>query len=79
MDAKGRVKYRYKRPFRDGSTHVVWELLDFKFSMNGMPQAAGRAGVAGSEHGLDRPVPLKREEGRYCGKVLRFLQKTANL
>lgn len=27
--ALGRVVYRYKRPFRDGSTHVVLEPLDF--------------------------------------------------
>ena len=29
VDARGRVVYRYKRPFRDGSTHVVLEPLDF--------------------------------------------------
>ncbi len=29
VDAQGRVIYRYKRPFRDGSTHVVLEPLDF--------------------------------------------------
>lgn len=29
IDAQGRVVYRYKRPFRDGSTHVVLEPLDF--------------------------------------------------
>ncbi len=29
VDAQGRVVYRYKRPFRDGSTHVVLEPLDF--------------------------------------------------
>jgi hypothetical protein len=28
-DDEGRVVYRYKRPFRDGSTHVVLEPLDF--------------------------------------------------
>jgi hypothetical protein len=27
--SKRRVVYRYKRPFRDGSTHVVLEPLDF--------------------------------------------------
>jgi hypothetical protein len=26
---QGRVVYRYKKPFRDGSTHVVLEPLDF--------------------------------------------------
>ena len=29
IDDRGRVMYRYKRPFRDGSTHVVLEPLDF--------------------------------------------------
>lgn len=29
VDAQGRVVYRYKRPFRDGSTQVVLEPLDF--------------------------------------------------
>jgi len=31
VDDHGRVVCRYKRPFRDGSTHVVLELLDFMF------------------------------------------------
>jgi hypothetical protein len=29
VDARGRVVYQYKHPFRDGSTHVVLEPLDF--------------------------------------------------
>jgi ribosomal protein S27E len=29
QDDRGRVVYRYKQPFRDGSTHVVLEPLDF--------------------------------------------------
>jgi hypothetical protein len=29
VDRRGRVIYQYKRPFRDGSTHVVLEPLDF--------------------------------------------------
>jgi hypothetical protein len=29
VDDRGRVVYRYKQPFRDGSTHVVLEPLDF--------------------------------------------------
>ena len=28
-DGRGRVVYRYKQPFRDGSTHVILEPLDF--------------------------------------------------
>jgi len=29
VDSQGRVVYRYKQPFRDGSTHVVLKPLDF--------------------------------------------------
>jgi hypothetical protein len=29
VDDRGRVMYRYRHPFRDGSTHVVLEPLDF--------------------------------------------------
>ena len=29
IDGHGRVAYRYKQPFRDGSTHVLLEPLDF--------------------------------------------------
>ena len=29
VDGQGRVVYHYKQPFRDGSTHVVLEPLDF--------------------------------------------------
>jgi hypothetical protein len=29
VDSKGRVLYRYKQPFRDGSTHVILDPLDF--------------------------------------------------
>ena len=29
VDGQGRVVYRYKQPFHDGSTHVVLEPLDF--------------------------------------------------
>ena len=29
VDGRGRVVYQYRQPFRDGSTHVVLEPLDF--------------------------------------------------
>jgi hypothetical protein len=29
VDARGRIVYQYKQPFRDGSTHVILEPLDF--------------------------------------------------
>ena len=46
VDGRGRVVYRYKQPFRDGSTHVVLEPLDFMYRMYGMPWAQGCAGAA---------------------------------
>lgn len=46
IDDRGRVVYRYKRPLRDGSMHVVLETLDFMFRMNGMPRTQGCAGAA---------------------------------
>ncbi len=46
VDGRGRVVYRYKQPFRDGSTHVVLEPLDFMYRMYGMPRAQGCAGAA---------------------------------
>ena len=47
VDSHGRVIYRYKRPFRDGSTHVVLEPLDFMYRMYGMPRAQGCARLQG--------------------------------
>ncbi len=46
VDDRGRVVYQYKHPFRDGSTHVVLEPLDFMYRMCGMPRAQGCAGAA---------------------------------
>jgi hypothetical protein len=46
VDDRGRVVYQYKNPFRDGSTHVVLEPLDFMYRMYGMPRAQGGAGAA---------------------------------
>ena len=46
VDDRGRVVYQYKHPFRDGSTHVLLEPLDFMFRKNSMPRAQGCAGAA---------------------------------
>jgi hypothetical protein len=46
VDDRGKVVYRYKRPFRDGATHVVLEPLDIMYRMYGMPRAQGCAGAA---------------------------------
>jgi predicted RNase H-like HicB family nuclease len=47
VDGRGRVMYRYKQPFRDGSTHVLLEPLDFMYRMYGMPRAQGCARLQG--------------------------------
>jgi hypothetical protein len=39
VDGRGRMVYQYKHPFRDGSTHVILEPLDFMYRMYGMPRA----------------------------------------
>ena len=56
-DGYGRVVYRYKRPFRDGSTHVILEPLDFMYRMYGMPRAQGCAGAAMSRLAALVPRP----------------------
>ena len=42
----GRVRYALKTPYRDGTTHVIFEPLDFMYRMYGMPRAQGCAGAA---------------------------------
>lgn len=37
----GRVRYELKTPWRNGTTHVIFEPLDFMFRTNGMPRAQG--------------------------------------
>jgi hypothetical protein len=39
------VRYELKTPWRNGTTHVVFEPLDFMFRTNGMSRAHGCAGV----------------------------------
>ena len=69
IDGQGRVVYRYQQPFRDGSTHVVLEPLDFMFRMNGMPRAQGcaRAAVARLAALVPRPrLNLTRFHGVFA-------------
>jgi hypothetical protein len=47
VDDRGRVVYQYKHPFRDGSTHVALEPLDFMCTMYGMPRAHDCRDVGG--------------------------------
>ena len=46
MTRNGRVRYELKTPWRNGTTHVIFEPLDFMYRMYGMPWAQGCAGTA---------------------------------
>ena len=39
----GKVRYELKTPYNDGTTHVIFEPLDFMYRMFGMPRAQGCA------------------------------------
>jgi len=42
----GKVRYELKMPYDDGTTHVLFEPLDFMYRTYGMPRAQGCAGAA---------------------------------
>jgi hypothetical protein len=42
----GNIRYQLKTPYRDGTTHVIFEPLDFMYRMYGLPRAQGCAGTA---------------------------------
>ena len=39
LTRNGQVRYELKTPWRNGTTHVIFEPLDFMFRTNGMPRA----------------------------------------
>ena len=39
----GKVRYELKTPYSDGTTHIIFEPLDFMYRMYGMPRAQGCA------------------------------------
>ena len=43
MTRNGAVRYELKTPYIDGTTHVLFEPLDFMYRMYGMPRAQGCA------------------------------------
>ena len=45
MTRNGRVRYELKTPWRNGTTHVIFEPLNFMFRTNGMSRAHGCAGA----------------------------------
>ena len=46
LTRNGQVRYELKTPWRNGTTHVIFEPLDFMYRMYGMPRAQGCAGAA---------------------------------
>ncbi len=46
LTGHGKVRYELKTPYSDGTTHVLFEPLDFMYRMYGMPRAQGCAGAA---------------------------------
>ena len=45
LTRNGQVRYQLKTPYTDGTTHVLFEPLDFMSRMDGMPRAQGCAGA----------------------------------
>jgi rRNA maturation protein Nop10 len=45
MTRNGQVRYELKTPWHNGTTHVIFEPLDFMFRTNGMSRAHGCAGA----------------------------------
>ena len=39
MTRNGQVRYELKTPYANGTTHIIFEPLDFMFRTNGMPRA----------------------------------------
>jgi hypothetical protein len=39
LTAQGKVRYQLKTPYKDGTTHVIFEPLDFMYRRYGMPRA----------------------------------------
>ncbi len=43
LTRNGQIRYELKTPYNDGTTHVIFEPLDFMYRMYGMPRAQGCA------------------------------------
>jgi hypothetical protein len=46
LTPNGNIRYQLKTPYRDGTTHVIFEPLDSMYRKYGMPRAQGCAGAA---------------------------------
>ncbi len=49
LTRNGQVRYELKTPWRNGTTHVIFEPLDFMYRMYGMPRAHGCARAANAK------------------------------
>lgn len=49
LTAQGKVRYELKTPYRDGTTHVIFEPLDFMYRMYGMPRSQDTHRTPGEE------------------------------
>ena len=59
LTAQGQVRYRLKTPYRDGTTHIVLEALDFIARLAGAGAAA-----AGAPDEISRSVRCQRDDAR---------------
>ena len=46
LTSTGKIRYELKTPYRNGTTHVIFEPIDFMYRRYGMPRAQGCAGAA---------------------------------
>jgi len=65
MTRNGRVRYELKTPWRNGTTHVIFEPLDFMYRMYGMPRAhdCRDAGGRATQEQLPRDAHDCRDAG----------------
>jgi hypothetical protein len=57
LTSSGNIRYKLKTPYNDGTTHVIFEPLDFMYRMYGMPRAQGCAGAATAKLAALVPKP----------------------
>lgn len=84
VDGRGRVVYQYKRPFRDGSTHMVleplptYELSQFRLWPDGEQHVAHRALAASDPKRTFRSRAVTssqlRQPRRFADRILRYFE-----
>ena len=73
MTRNGRVRYELKTPYRNGTTHVLFEPLDFMYRMYGMPRAQEAQerpspGWSPSTAGMQEVEPCREQLPRRPGR-----------